>query len=146
VRGGKISPTTFQYQEDAPNFDMWHATCQSPSGCGTYAYGQPLGPEWTMPIVGDMDGDGTRDAVFKSRTERDLLLTSCPPTQRVARLSGTPYGNDSSFFVGFDQPVDATSLNGQGDLNNDGRVEILGILNGTLALATAQCSAPRLGN
>src|SRR5262249_33835578 len=36
--GAQFPPTTFQYQEDAPNFDMWHATCQSPSGCGTYPY------------------------------------------------------------------------------------------------------------
>jgi RHS repeat-associated protein len=134
--GEQFPPTTFQYQEDAPNFDMWHATCQSPSGCGSYAYGQPLGPEWRMPIVGDLDGDGTRDAVYVSNSgERDLLLTSCPTPQRV---DGTPYG--SSFFVGFDQPWDATPLRGAADVNNDARVDIFGTSSGYLAFATAVCN------
>jgi len=50
-----------------------------------------------MPIVGDLDGDGTRDAVYASDSERDLLLTSCPTPQRV---TGSQY--ETSFFVGFD--------------------------------------------
>ncbi len=72
-----------------------------------------------MPIVGDLDGDGTRDAVYASDSERDLLLTSCPTPQRV---TGSQY--ETSFFVGFDHPQDATPLNGAADLNNDGRVDI----------------------
>jgi len=146
----RFPPTNFQYQEDAPNFDdgganhgMWHATCPSPSGCGTapypqYAYGQALGNEWKMAIAGDLDGDGTRDAVYQSPNESWLLLSSCRTAQKY---SGTSYGD---WPVGFDHLVDGTYLQGFADVNNDGRVDIFGSIGGKLAFANATCDDPTL--
>ncbi len=119
----KFPTTTFNYQADLTTFDAWHAKRD----------GVTLGPEWRIPIVGDLDGDGTRDTLFASDTgERDLRLSSCTTVaQQIA---------SNSFPVGYYTLPDATPLGAMVDFNNDGRVDIVGVLSGTLLTETASCS------
>ncbi len=117
-----LRATSFQYQEDPPSFDVSRPTLNR----------QTLGADWRIQLAGDFDGDGTRDGVYLQDTgEKDLVLTSCGAQVRVDQLS---------YLVGFDQPADATPTGGSADIDNDGRVDILGTQNGYLTYSTANCN------
>ena len=120
----RLQPTAFRYQNDPPSFDMWHAQ----------RHGQPLGADWQVDFLGDLDGDGIRDRIYAQDSgDRDLELTT----------GGVENGFfNRPFFLGFASPFDATPTRDQVDFNNDGRVEVLGSTGDTsghrvLALATA---------
>src|SRR5207244_226944 len=71
---GNLPPTTFAYQEsDGLNFDFWHVQVPGVNN------GAPLGQEWRTPVIGDLDGDGTRDVALASDCAgRHVKLTLCP--------------------------------------------------------------------
>lgn len=115
----KLPPTTFNYQEDAPSFDMWHMERN----------GQPLGADWWVLFLGDLDGDGIRDREYRQDTGQGELELTTGCVDNTARPV-------------FHAPVtDATPLGGRADFLNDGRVSLLGrTSDGFLAFATVTCA------
>jgi hypothetical protein len=122
--GKKLPPTTFQYQNASLTFDSWHVERN----------GKPLTQNWWVQFVGDLDGDGIRDRVYRyanvgEPVQADLELSAGGAESEVG---STPFWN------GFVNHNNATPLGSQADMDNDGRVDILGATtDGKLQFATA---------
>lgn len=119
----QLAPTTFIYEEGLARFDRVHMRGSD---------GNPLGPDWSLPVVGDLDGDGTRELVYTSPTQGTWLqLSSCP--QSSTRIDGT---YDSIWQTSFFNSLNSRSA----DIDGDGRVDAQGLSNGYLTLMGARCS------
>jgi RHS repeat-associated protein len=110
-----LPATTFAYQEDQPNFTWTHL--QYPE----YNNGIPLDASWHSQLVGDIDGDGTRDQVLVQSTSsgqtKYLRLSYCG-NQGAVQPAGYQWGMES--------PPDATAFQGEGDVTFDGHNHVAG--------------------
>src|SRR5262249_51452328 len=128
----QLPVTTFSYQEDTTSFDFWHAV--EP----TINNGQPLGPDMRMPLVPDLDGDGTRDLLFLSDSgTRTLRLSSCSTAISTA-------GIPAPVWLGQDRWPDNAGLEGASDVDYDGRADIWANQGGYLAFYKADCNSQTL--
>ena len=128
-----IAPTNFAYNDAAavPRFD-WAPVVD--------ASGNHFGTAWQIHLGADYDGDGTRDHVVinqaSSTPNRHLYLSRCPGVDfDVSDPSVYP------LFAAFGTPEsDGAPLGYTADMNEDGKVDVLGITkNGKFAFAGVDC-------
>jgi RHS repeat-associated protein len=130
----KLPSTTFVYSEEdqVPRFASERVTT---------AGGQPLGPDDQVLLGADYDGDGTRESFRihqypSAPSDRWVTLSSCGGAE--FNLATMPY------FAGFARLTDSTPLGGAGDMDEDGRVDILGAPNGIFTFARIYCPGTSL--
>src|SRR5262249_1087624 len=118
----KLPATSFTYQESPPNFTIEHVK--------SAVDGSVLGRDWRTLMVGDLDGDGTREHIFAQDSGTAYLELTAPGCGVKTFPRSAPWwlGSDSQ-----------SRIQSSGDFDNDGRVDVVGKPGTTFAFGKAKC-------